>query len=173
MSNAPTTAATPTKKGKGKMMWIVVCVLCIGGGAAVPMFVNLPALLGKGGEDPEAEKKKKKKHGEEKLVSVPFTDAVVNLADDRMTRYLRVKIVLLTDEEHEKELTELITKHKAAMKSWMISHLAGKTLKDVSGTLGVNRTQREMLERFEEMLYPDSHGHGHLKNVLFEEYVVQ
>jgi flagellar basal body-associated protein FliL len=82
-----------------------------------------------------------------------------------------VKIVLEFEAEAEKEATEKVTKQKAAMKSWLIGHLAGKTLKDVAGTQGVNRLQREMLEKFEDMLYPG--GHGPLRNVLFEEYVVQ
>jgi flagellar basal body-associated protein FliL len=71
----------------------------------------------------------------------------------------------------EKDVTDLLTKKKAAVKSAMITHLAGKTLKDVSGSVGVTRTQRELLEKIEEVLYPD--GDGHLKSVLFEEYVVQ
>jgi flagellar basal body-associated protein FliL len=53
----------------------------------------------------------------------------------------------------------------------MIAYLAGKSVKDVSGTSGVNRTQRELLERVEDVLYPD--GGSRIKAVLFEEYVVQ
>ena len=100
-----------------------------------------------------------------------FGDGVVNLAEERMTRYLRIKIVLAVDEEQEKVATEHITKHKAAMKNWLIGHLSGKSLKDVTGTSGVKRLQREIMDRFEEMLYPD--GEGHLRDVLFEEFVVQ
>jgi flagellar basal body-associated protein FliL len=64
-----------------------------------------------------------------------------------------------------------LTKQKAAVKSKLINHIAGKSLKDVSGSVGVNRLQREVLERFEEVLYPD--GHSRIRAVLFEEYVVQ
>ena len=35
----------------------------------------------------------------------------------------------------------------------------------------LNKTQREILEKFEDILYPD--GHSKLQDVLFEEYVVQ
>jgi flagellar basal body-associated protein FliL len=68
-------------------------------------------------------------------------------------------------------MTELLTKHKASLKSKMISHIASKEIKDVSGSVGVNRLQRELLEKFEDVLYPD--GHGHVRGVLFEEYVIQ
>ena len=161
---APTPAVAPKKKGK--LPLILVCILALGAGAAAPMVVNVPALMGKSKAEAEP-----KKHGPVKSATIPFGDVVVNLSEERMTRYLKLKIVLLVDAEQEKEATEHVAKMKAAMKSWMIGHVAGKTLKDVSGTAGVARLQREIFERFEDLLYPD--GHGHLINVLFEEYVVQ
>jgi flagellar basal body-associated protein FliL len=175
----PQAPAAPKKKG-GKLLFVVAAVLSVGAGAATPMFVNVPALLGKEkeksadeGDDGHAKTtaKKKKGHAEEKTVSIPFGDVVVNLAEERLTRYLRLKIVLVVEEEAEAEVTALLEKKKATMKSWLISHLTGKTLKDVAGTVGVNRTQREILERFEDTLYPS--GHGHLKHIMFEEYLVQ
>ena len=42
---------------------------------------------------------------------------------------------------------------------------------DVAGSVGVKRMQREILDHFEDVLYPD--GDGPLRQVLFEEYVVQ
>ena len=160
---APTAAPTP-KKGR-KLMLLVVGVVFAGAGAAIPMFVNVPALFAK----PKTEKGKG--HGDGKTVIVPFSDVVVNLVDPRMQRYLRVKIAVLVDEEAEEEVTALLAKHKAAVKSKLIGHLAGKDIKDVSGTVGVNRLQRELLERFEDVLYPD--GHSQIRTILFEEYVIQ
>ena len=176
MSEEAAPAATAPKKKGGKAKFLIAAVLSIAAGFATPMFVNIPSLMGKektaeAGEATPAKAKKKSAHAEEKTVTVPFGDVVVNLAEDRMTRYLRLKIVLVVEEEAEKEVTAKLEKQKAIMKSWLISHVAGKTLKDVGGTVGVNRLQREILERFEDTLYP--HGHGHLKNVMFEEYLVQ
>ena len=159
MAASTSTPATPVKpRGKKKILWLVIALVGIGGGAAAPM------VLGFGKAKTDA----KKSH---KTVSIPFGDAVVNLSEDRMTRYLRIKINLLAEEEQEKSMTEHVAKHKAALKNWLISHLSGKTLKEVSGTVGVKKLQREILEKFEEMLYPD--GEGHLLDVLFEEFVVQ
>lgn len=166
--SAPAPAA-PRKKSK--LGFLVFCVLCIAAGAAVPMFVDVKSLIA----GHKAETKTKghgKGHGEtEATATVPFSDVVVNLAEDRMTRYLRLKLAVLTTAESEKEVTERVTKHKAAVKSKLIGHLAGKTLKDVSGTAGVNRLQREILELFEDVMFPE--GGSPLKGVLFEEYVVQ
>jgi flagellar basal body-associated protein FliL len=129
------------------------------------MVVNVPALVGKSKEDKGKEKK------DAKTAIVPFGDITVNLSEDRLQRYLRVKVALLVEAESEKEVLDLVTKKKAAIKSAMIAHLAGKTVKDVSGSAGVTRTQRELLEKIEDVLYPD--GGSKMKSVLFEEYVVQ
>ena len=167
-----TGAATAAPAKKSKLGLIVACVASIGGGAVVPMFVNVPALMGstKDGEKPKA---KPKADGEGKTVTIPFdtTGTVVNLAEERATRYLKVKIALSVDADAEKEVTDKLAKKKTAMKSWLLIHLAGKSLKDVSGSVGASRVQREILERFEDFLYPD--GNGALRAVLFEEYVVQ
>ena len=164
---APAASASPAKAKRGKLPLIVVSVLAVGGGVAVPMFVNVPALFGK-----DAHAKAKAKHGSElDTVAVPVGDIVVNLSEDRMSRYLRVKIAVKVDAHDEKAITALVAKHKAAMKSKIIGHLAGKGMKDVGGTVGVAKLQREILEKFDDILYPD--GDSKLQEVLFEEYVVQ
>ena len=164
MPTSPAPAAAPKKKSK-KLLILIVCVVFAGAGAAFPMFVNVPALLAKSSED------KGKEKNDTKTVIVPFGEVVVNLSDDRLQRYLRVKVAVLVEAEAEKEVTDLVTKKKAAIKSAMITHLAGKSVKDVSGSSGVTRTQRELLERTEDVLYPD--GGSRIRSVLFEEYVVQ
>jgi flagellar FliL protein len=163
---APATDAP--KKGGKKIVLLAVCLVFAGAGAAFPMIVNVPAMMGKGKDDAAAAKKEKK---DAKTAIVPFGDITVNLSEERLQRYLRLKAAFLVDAEAEKEVTAEVTKKKAAIKSAMIAHLAGKTVKDVSGPNGVTRTQRELLERVEDVLYPD--GGSKIKSVLFEEYVVQ
>lgn len=176
MSEEAAPAAAPAKKSGSKLKYVIAAVISIGSGAATPMFVDIPALMGKEKSDHSEDAhdkpaKKKSTHAEEKTVSVSFGDVTVNLAEDRMTRYLRLKIVIVVEEEAEAAFTLLLEKKKPVLKSWLISHLSGKTLKDVAGTVGVNRLQREIMEKFEDTLYPN--GHSHLKNVMFEEYLVQ
>jgi flagellar protein FliL len=164
MSAHAATAAPGSKKGR-KLMLLVVGIVFAGAGAAIPMFVNVPALFAK------QKTEKGKGHNEVKTVIVPFSDVVVNLVDPRMQRYLRVKIAVAADADAEEEVTALLAKQKAELKSKIISHIAGKDTKEVSGTVGVNRLQRELLERFEDVLYPD--GHSQIRAILFEEYVIQ
>jgi flagellar FliL protein len=162
---ATTPESAPPKKSR-KLVLIVVCIVAIVAGAAVPMAMGGMSPFGK----PKAEKPAaKSKDG--KTAIVPFGEVVVNLSEERQQRYLRLKIAILVEADAEKEATDLVTKKKAAVKSALISHLAGKNTKDVSGSVGVQRMQRELLERIEDVLYPD--GSSRIRAVLFEEYVVQ
>jgi flagellar protein FliL len=160
-------AATPKKKSS-KAVWIVVCLIAVGGGY---LYSNLSASSATDKAKEKDEKPKKHAAHSGHRATVPFGDVVVNLAEERMTRYIRVKIVLEVDEKSELVAVEHIAKHKAAMKSWLISHLASKRLTEVAGSVGVNRLQREILERFDEMLYPEQEDR--LLGVLFEEFMVQ
>jgi flagellar FliL protein len=168
MANAE--AGAPKKGGLKKFVVLgVVGLLVTGAGAAVPLM--LPAkeasASGKGrGSEGEGHRS-----GQEKPAFIPFGDVVVNLAEDRLTRYLRVKLVLVVDHSEEKEMTEEVTKNKAILKNWLIGYLSDKSLKDVNGAAGVNRLRREIQEQFNSLL-----GAGKVdkvSDVLFEEFVVQ
>lgn len=165
---APAAPAAPPKKGR-KLLMIVVCLVFTGAGAAFPFVVNVTGKP-KDAKDGSADKKDPK-DAKAKSAIVPLGDITVNLSEERFQRYLRLKMAVQAELEAEKEVTDLLTKKKAAIKSAMIAHLASKTVKDVTGSAGVNRMQRELLERLEEVVYPD--GGSKLKAVLFEEYVVQ
>ncbi len=147
-----------------KLVWILICVASIVAGAAVPVGLGLAGHNILGGHAA-------KKTGEEEKVSVVFGEAAVNLSETRMTRYLRVKIVLLVDAADVKDFTKRLESRKPVMKDWLIGHLSGKSLRDVNGTVNVKRIQREIQERFEELLYGD--GDAKPFEVLFEEFVVQ
>ena len=186
MSNAQEAAPAP-KKGRrmNKIVLILVCLLCTAAGAAVP-WVAYGSSKGKtedaghdasshgasshGSSGGHGDGKEGKSHAG-KYEFVAFGDVVVNLHEERMTRYLRVKIVLMVDGGKEKIFTDHMNASKAQLKNWLIGHLANKSLKDVGGSVGVKRLQREILEHFETVLYPE--GDGPLREVLFEEYAVQ
>jgi flagellar protein FliL len=113
---------------------------------------------------------KTKSNGKIRPVAVAFGDAIVNLSDQHMTRYLRVKILLAVDDSRSSEVEDLLTRQKPFLKSWLIGYLADQSLKDIERS-GVNRVRREVRDRFNEMLYPD--GEDRILDVLFDEYVVQ
>jgi flagellar basal body-associated protein FliL len=168
MSNAPANAPAPKKSSK--MIWLVVCGIAIAAGYFYP---KLTASPGKEEKAKEEKTKKEKGHGNAHPhgANIAFGGVVVNLAEDRMTRYIRVKIVLLVDEKKEAEAEEHINKLKPRLKSWLISHLSSKRLTEVAGSVGQERLKREIRDRFDEMLYPE--GDDRLLEVLFEEFMVQ
>ncbi|MBY0228234.1 MAG: flagellar basal body-associated FliL family protein [Gemmataceae bacterium] len=183
--------APPAKGGKPWIMLIVVAVCSIGAGAASPFLLGATrsgsdegdhgaghgsghggghAKGGHGGHGHGGgHGAAPKKAGQETFL--PFGEAVVNLAEGRLSRYLRVKVVLVADTKAAKDLEEHLEQRKATLKNWLITHLSDKTLRDVTGRASINRARREILDRFAAELDPDSTGS--LRDVLFEEFVVQ
>ncbi len=159
----------PAGKKKFPVVLLALPLVAAGGGAAVPLMVDVPAMMGKKAEDPDAKKKKHAKH--EHTACVAVGDVTVNVNEDRVARFLQIKFALECEHTAEAKVKEHAEKNKAALKSWLISHLAGKSLADIKGPVAIQRLQREMLERYDDMLYPE--GESPLRGVLFEQYVIQ
>jgi flagellar protein FliL len=150
-------------------MKYVILLILVAGLAAAAGYVA-PLVMGGShgqGSGPDAEAVQQGS----KLAFVTFGDVVVNLAEERLTRFLRVKLILVVDTANEKQATELVQKNKAILKNWLISHMADKGLQEVSGAGGVNRLRREIQDQFNALLYQD--GSDKIRDVLFEEFVVQ
>ncbi len=160
--------AAPAKGGgmKSLLFLIVIALVAVGAGAALPMLLG-----GGGGHGGESKEETSKHTGSGKQAFVPFGDVVVNIYNDNLSRYLRVKIILVIDESQEKTFNEELTKKKAILKNWLISYLCDRTLEEIRGAGGVNRLRREIQEQFNYLLFGD--GADKIKDVLFEEFVVQ
>ena len=102
---------------------------------------------------------------------VEFGDLVVNLSEQRMTRYLRVKLMLQVTAEEMDDATKAVEQKKIILRNWLIGYLSDKTLDEVRGQAGVNRLRREIQDHFNTILFPD--GHDRIRDVLFEEFNVQ
>lgn len=160
--------AVPAKGGgmKSLLVLVVIGVAASGAGFALPM------LLGGGLHgDPEQNAAASKHAGPAKPVFVQFGDVVVNILDERLTRYLKVKLILVVDEAQEKAVSEALNKNKPMLKNWLISYLCDRTLEDVRGAGGVNRMRREIQENFNYLLFGE--GADKIRDVLFEEFVLQ
>jgi flagellar protein FliL len=160
MATAPDQAA-PRKWGL--MSWLAMALaalLAIAGGFSVPLY-----LL------PETPHKTAPVQESKRPALIPFGDLVVNLGEERLTRYLRVKLLIVVDETHLQTVNDLVAKQKPFLKSWLISHLSDQSLQEVSGAAGVNRVRREVRDQFNAMLFPD--GAERIQDILFDEFVVQ
>ena len=162
MSNE--TATPPKSAGKGWIVWVLLAILAAGAGASLPW--TLPRRTGETNAAKKAEPPPRSKQE-----AIPFGDIVVNLGEDRLNRFLRAKIMVAVEEHDAKEVTELLTKQKAFMKSWLIGYLSDQSIADVTRKAGVNRLRREIREQFNAMLFPN--GEELIMDVLFDEFVVQ
>ncbi|MBN9120793.1 MAG: flagellar basal body-associated FliL family protein [Planctomycetes bacterium] len=114
----------------------------------------------------------------EKQLTVPpadvirFGDVVVNLNDDRNQRYIRIVVAFKVEEASHRELSARVLARKAELKTWMITYLADKSIKDVSGSAGINRVRDDMRQGLGKILQ-QNRKENPIKEVLFEEYVVQ
>jgi flagellar basal body-associated protein FliL len=155
--------ATPKKGIKGLLVWIVLAIMSASAGASLPWIMR-----GKHHDNAAAKKNEPPKH---KTAAIPFGEVVVNLGEERLNRYLRVKLLVAVEESDAKEMTELLTKQKAFLKDWLIGYLFSHSSQDVGRKLVVSRIRREIRDQFNAMLYPG--GEEKILEILFDEFVVQ
>ena len=159
---AKTADPAPAPKG-GSTGWLVLILLAL---LAVAAGVSLPMYVFK-----EPAKKPAPVLESKRPALLPFGDVVVNLGEERLTRYLRVKLLLVVDEGHQKAVGDLVQRQKPFLKNWLISYLSDQSLQEVSGAAGVNRVRREVRDQFNALLFPD--GSEKIQDILFDEFVVQ
>jgi flagellar FliL protein len=161
MANAQPSAppTVPSKGGIATWLFFVIGLVAVAAGFALPLLLTSFSMM------------KPAPVSEGLRAFVPFGDVVVNLAEERLTRYLRVKIMLLVDAAQEKAVIDQVQKQKFILKSWLISYLSDKSLQEVSGRAGVERARREIQDYFNSRLFPD--GSEKIRDVLFEEFNVQ
>jgi flagellar protein FliL len=131
-----------------------------GGGAYYWMFAR-------GGEAPAAEAEAAPVHEEEPGVAVPLEPFVVNLADPGGTRFLRVNLSLIVDEEHALEFEENPTV-MARVRSAVLELLAQQTADPLITPDGKNALKKAIAEGAAHAVEG-----MHVSDVLFSEFVVQ
>jgi flagellar basal body-associated protein FliL len=164
--------AQPRKKSLSLLVLAAVGLVSAAAGFATPLFV--PGLLGADGafKDPADTRTVvdlPRPNGE--IAFIPFDETVVNLNDGRLSRYLRLKLVLHVDEAQKEQITELVEERKVILKDWLLSYLSDKDMEAIRGAAGQNRMRREIMDHFNTTLFPD--GFDRIHDILFEEFNVQ
>jgi len=97
---------------------------------------------------------------------------IANLDVDDVTRYVKASLTLeLSSEVDEKKGTAFIDEKKPILTNWLTVYLASLSLEDIRGDRNLKRIQSQVLDAFNEKLFPDSKPN--IKNVLFKEFAVQ
>lgn len=163
------------KKKSGGMLsklivWGVVFVMGAGTGIAVPMFI-LPSDPDQATAAVVDENRMDIPEPDDKLAFIEFDEVVVNLNDDRYSRYLTCTFSLQIAASQEEAIQKLVDDNNVVLKNWLIAHLRDKKLADVRGKLGHNLLRREVHDQFNEMLFTD--GIERIQDILFQDFKVQ
>jgi flagellar basal body-associated protein FliL len=166
----------PSERRSGIALVPVLAIACAVVAAASGAVVLALALTGGPPAQPaqaaQAAEQSDAPKAEEQSVFVPFGDAIANLAEDRLTRYVKVNITLQVNAADAEAVQTLMAGPKKALFSnWLITYLSDKTLQDVKGANAMNALRREIQDGFNALLAQD--GKCKVESVLFKEFNVQ
>lgn len=161
---------------------LLVGIVCIGvtGGYAVGKLFNSPGspedpsqpeqVVDKTADDKTSDESSEK-DDEEEMVYLDFEPITVNLNEPRLGRYVRATLVLAMTVENSTVVMGVIEKRMPELKNWLTLYLSGCTLEKVRGPSNLNRIRREILDSFNQQLWPDQKPM--ISQVLFKEFAIQ
>ena len=165
--------AAPDKKGSSPIPFLIVGVLAVGLGLALPFVLPLEGGVAKDDSDPGFDHVEE--IAEDLATYVPFTEdgdgIVVNLDGERMTRYLRIAFSMKIAKESEDEFRAKLAEKMPPLRDWLINHLSVYSLEEIRGAAGQNRIRREIRDQFNTIMFPK--GGDRIFEILFFEFAVQ
>ncbi len=97
---------------------------------------------------------------------------VANLNEPGVTRYVRAALTLeISSDVDENKGTGFIEEKRPLLTNWLTIYLASLSIEDIRGDKGLKRIQSEVLDAFNERLFPDSRPQ--IKKILFKEFAIQ
>jgi len=100
-------------------------------------------------------------------------DPVVGFLDEPgATRYIRAALTMkISTEADPKKTIVYLEEKKPVLTNWLNIYLASLSIDDIRGNRNQKRIQSEILDAFNEKLFPD--GKPYIKEILFKEFVPQ
>ncbi|MFO1092079.1 MAG: flagellar basal body-associated FliL family protein [Planctomycetaceae bacterium] len=102
---------------------------------------------------------------------IEFGELVTNLSSGRVSRYAKVSIYLQVPAAKRARISKAVSANKIILRNWLLSHLSGKTVEALQGSMGQDTIRLEIKNRFNELLFPNAMGE--IDDVLFKEFAVQ
>ncbi|MHC4159426.1 MAG: flagellar basal body-associated FliL family protein [Planctomycetota bacterium] len=97
---------------------------------------------------------------------------VANLDVPGVTRYVRATLILeISAEVDEKKCIPFLEQKTPLLTNWLTIYLAGLSLDDIRGDSNLRRIQAQVLDAFNEKLFPDAKPQ--IKKILFKEFAIQ
>ena len=152
------------KKSGRRMLFVMIGVAIVAAGAGAGAML----LLGGSAEAEAATAAGVEALQDSTEMVVSFDTFVVNLADQRMDRFLKATVrAVVTDPELE-ELVNGDPLMRARTRDRIISILSSRTFSDVSSPTGKESLRREIATELNQLCSGDP-----VKEILFAEFVVQ
>jgi len=167
---------------RGLLPWIIMAVavvLCAGAGlglgrlfagSGTPQIVEPSQQI----KSTQAENLKVdgSKAGSQKTWYYELEPVVANLDVPGITRYVRAAITLeISAEADQQKGVVFLEEKKPVLTSWLTIYLASLTLEDIRGDRNLRRIQSQILDAFNEKLFPDAKPQ--IKHILFKEFAIQ
>ncbi|GAH75682.1 unnamed protein product [marine sediment metagenome] len=110
--------------------------------------------------------------GSQKTWYYELEPVVANLDVPGITRYVRAAITLEISAEVDQEKgIAFLEEKKPVLTNWLTIYLASLTLEDIRGDRNLRRIQSQILDSFNEKLFPDARPQ--IKHILFKEFAIQ
>jgi flagellar basal body-associated protein FliL len=112
------------------------------------------------------------KDGSKKVWYYDMEPVVANLNEPSVARYVSLTITLqISSDLSEKDGRNLIDEKIPILTDWLTVYLAGLSLEDIRGDRNLKSIQSQILDAFNEKLFPDSRPR--IKHILFRNFAVQ
>jgi flagellar basal body-associated protein FliL len=112
------------------------------------------------------------KDGSKKVWYYDFEPVVANLNEPSVARYVSLTITLqIGSDLSEKDGKAIIDEKIPILTDWLTVYLAGLSLDDIRGDKNLKSIQAQILDAFNEKLFPDSKPR--IKHILFRNFAVQ
>jgi len=122
--------------------------------------------------DLESLKAKGSEEDSEKTWFYNMEPVIANLNVSDVTRYVKASLILeISSEVDEKKGIGFLEEKLPILRSWLNVYLASLGLDDIRGDANLKRIQAQVLDAFNERLFPDSKPQ--VKRILFKEFAVQ
>jgi flagellar basal body-associated protein FliL len=183
--DSKTEKSNKTVSSGGILPWIimaVVVVLCAGAGlglgrlfagfrkphAAEPSQQTKPTQV----KNPKADNTDLSAGGPQKTWYYDLEPVVANLDVPGIRRYVRAAITLeISAEVDQKKGGAFLEEKKPTLTNYLTIYLASLTLEDIRGNRNLRRIQSQILDSFNEKLFPDAKPQ--IKHILFKEFAIQ
>jgi flagellar basal body-associated protein FliL len=132
---------------------------------------SAPQTAYENGQSPDIENANGSENGSEGWY-YQLEPVIANLNVSDVTRYVKASLILeVNSEVDEKEGKAFLDSKKPILTNWLNVFLASLGLDDIRGDSNLKHIQSEVLDAFNEKLFPDSKPQ--IKRILFQEFAVQ